>query len=375
MKEFSVTNSEKFKRIDPVILFCVFGMNLISIITLASASDSFSSNWYVTVQTLASVVGFALMLLISFIDYDALITKGKFVFFALSILLILWVKFFGEGSLGNKNWITIPNTPISIQPTEFVKITFIITFAMHLAYLKDKINHPLSILQLAGHAGLIIGMVLWQGDLGMALVYIGIMAFMVFASGVSLWYFVGVIGAAVAALPFIWNILSENQKNRILFGFNPDLDPLDGGWNAIASRNCIISGGFSGAGFSGGTQYKTLFARQSDFIFAVLAEKFGFIGTFLYIALLVILVVRILWIARHTRKTYASYICVGIAGMLIAQSAENIGMCLAILPVVGITLPFMSYGASSILSMYVCMGVLQSICTHNKKYYFERESK
>ena len=93
MKEFSVTNSEKFKRIDPVILFCVFGMNLISIITLASASDSFSSNWYVTVQTLASVVGFALMLLISFIDYDALITKGKFVFFALSILLILWVFF------------------------------------------------------------------------------------------------------------------------------------------------------------------------------------------------------------------------------------------------------------------------------------------
>lgn len=374
MKEFSITNSEKLKRIDPVILFCVLGMNIMSIITLASASDSIGS-WYVKVQIFASLAGIAVMFMIAFVDYDALIQKMKYVFFAASIILILWVKFFGTGSLGNANWIAIPGTNFSIQPTEFVKITFIITFALHLARLKDKINHPLSILQLAGHAGLIILLVLWQGDLGMALVYIGIMVFMVFASGVSLWYFAGVIGAAVIALPFIWQNLSEKQQNRILFGFNPDLDPLDGGWNAIMSRNCIIAGGFRGAGFSGGTQYYSLFASQSDFIYAVLAEKFGFIGTFLYIALMVTLVIRILWIARSTRKTYASYICVGIAAMLIVQSAENIGMCLAILPVVGITLPFMSYGASSILSMYICIGIVQSICTHNKKYYFEREAE
>ena len=91
--------------------------------------------------------------------------------------------------------------------------------------------------------------------------------------------------------------------------------------------------------------------------------------------LMVILVLRILWIAGHTRKTYASYICVGIAGMLIVQSAENIGMCLAMLPVVGITLPFMSYGVSSMLSMYLCIGIVQSICAHNRKYYFEREKR
>ncbi|MBQ8512059.1 MAG: FtsW/RodA/SpoVE family cell cycle protein, partial [Clostridia bacterium] len=160
-----------------------------------------------------------------------------------------------------------------------------------------------------------------------------------------------------------------------LFGFNPDLDPQGVGWDAIRSRNCIISGGFRGAGFDGGTRYKSFFAGQSDFIYAVLAEKFGFIGTFLYITLMVILVLRILWIAGRTRKAYASYICVGIAGMLIVQSAENIGMCLAMLPVVGITLPFMSYGASSMLSMYICIGIVQSICAHNKKYYFEREKR
>lgn len=374
MKEFSITNKEKLKRIDPVVLFCVFGMNLMSIITLTAASDAYGTT-YVRNQIIGTIGGIIILAVIAFLDYEAVVQKLKYVFFAASILLIIWVKYFGVGENGNENWIflPIPGFNFAIQPTEFVKITFIITFALHLAHLKEKINHPLSILQLALHAGLIIALVLWQGDLGMALVYMGIMVFMVFASGVSLWYFAGVIGAAVIASPFLWQMLSVNQQNRILFGFNPDLDPQRTGWDAIRSRNSIIAGGFRGAGFSGGTRYKTFFAGQSDFIYAVLAEKFGFIGTFLYLVLMVILVLRILWIARNTRKTYASYICVGIAGMLIVQSAENIGMCLAMLPVVGITLPFMSYGPSSLLSMYICIGVVQSICTHNKKYYFERE--
>ncbi len=372
MKEFSITNSDKLKRIDPVILFCVLCMNIMSVVTLAAASDAYGT-WYVRMQILASVMGLVIMFMLAFVDYDALIQKMKYGFLAASVLLILWVKFFGSGSYGNENWISIPGTNISIQPTEFVKITFIITFALHLAYLRRKINHPWSIIQLALHAGLIIGLVLWQGDLGMALVYIGIMVIMVFASGISLWYFAGVGVAGLAASPFLWNVLSEKQQNRIIFGFNPDLDPLGAGWDAIRSRNCIISGGFRGAGFSGGSHFKQIAAGRSDFIFSVLAEKFGFVGTFMYILLLVILVLRILWLAKRARKTYASYICIGIAGMLIVQALENIGMCLAILPVVGITLPFMSYGASSILSMYICMGVVQSISSHNKKYYFERE--
>lgn len=357
--------------IDPVVLFCVFGMNLMSIITLTAASDAYGTT-YVRNQIIGSVGGIILLAVITFLDYEAVVQKLKYVFFAVSILLIVWVKYFGYGENGNANWIQlVPG--FSIQPTEFVKITFIITFAVHLDKLKDKINHPLSILQLALHAGVIIGLVLWQGDLGMALVYLGIMVFMVFVSGVSLWYFAGVIGVAIIASPFLWDMLTTRQQNRILFGFNPDLDPQDIGYDAIRSRNSIIAGGFRGAGFSGGSRYKTFFAGQSDFIYSVLAEKFGFIGTFLYLVLMIVLILRILWIARNTRKTYASYICVGIAGMLIVQSAENIGMCLAMLPVVGITLPFMSYGPSSLMSMYICIGIVQSICTHNKKYYFERE--
>jgi rod shape determining protein RodA len=371
LKEFSITYNEKLKRIDPVILFCVLGMNLMSLITLWSASDAYGT-WYVKVQALASCIGIVGMTVITFIDYDALISKLKYVFFAASIGLMVIVRLFGQGNMGNKNWLPLPFFNLSWQPSEFVKITFMICFALHLAYLKDRINKPLSVLQLALHAGLIIGLVAIT-DFGMALVYVVIAAFMLFSSGMSLWYFFGVGASVVIASPFLWQHLSEKQQRRILVGFNPDLDPLDKGLQQIASRRCIIAGGFRGAGFSGGSKYYSLPEGWSDCLFAVLAEKFGFIGTFLYIALMVTLVLRILWIAKGTRKTYASYICIGIAGMLIAQSAENIGMCLGMLPVVGITLPFFSYGSSSIISMYLFIGILQSICTHNKKYYFERE--
>lgn len=372
MREFSITNRERLRRIDPVILLCVLGMNILSIVTLASAADEYGT-WYVKIQSMASIFSIFVMLVITFIDYDALIQKLKYAFFAASIILIIIVKIWGTGSNGNENWISFGN--VSIQPTELVKVTFMITFALHLDRVKDKINHPWSIVQLALHAGLIIGMVLWQGDLGMALVYISIMAFMLFGAGVSLWYFAGVAVAALIASPLAWSILTEKQQMRILAGFNPELDPLGAGWHALLSRDAIIAGGFRGAGFSGGAQYGTLWGGQSDFLFSVLAEKFGFLGTLLYIVLIVTLIIRVLILARQTRKRYASFLCIGIAGMLIAQTVENIGMCLALLPVVGITLPFFSYGASSILSMYISVGLLQSICTHNKKYYFERENQ
>ncbi len=376
MKEFSITNAEKLRRIDPGILFCVLAMNVMSVLTLAAASDAYGV-WYVKVQILASIIGLVCMAVITFIDYDALISKMKYVFFAVSIGLLVIVYFFGDGSMGNENWlpVPIPGLNLSWQPSEFVKITFMINFALHINRVKDKINHPWSVIQLALHAGLIIGLVMLTGDLGMALVYMAIMAFMIFSSGISLWYIAGVFGAIVIASPFLWNYLTEKQQKRILVGFNPDIDPLDLGLQQIVSRNCIISGGFRGAGFSSGSKYYSLPEGQSDCLFSVLAEKFGFIGTFFYIALMVVLVFRILWLAKNSRKNYASYLCVGVAGMFIAQSAENIGMCLGMLPVIGITLPFFSYGASSIVSSYICIGLIQSICTHNKKYYFERENE
>ncbi|MBQ4350363.1 MAG: FtsW/RodA/SpoVE family cell cycle protein [Clostridia bacterium] len=377
MKEFSIPLKEKIRRIDPIVLLCVISMNVMSIVTLLSEVDAFAEGvgmWYVRMQTIVSVAGLLAVLVFAFIDYDALFQKTKYLLIPLSIVIILIVKRFGHGENGNDNWITIPGIG-NIQPTEFVKLLMIVAFAMHLDRLKDKLNEPLSVLRLGIHAGLYVGLIVWQGDTGMALVYLGILIVMVFGAGVSYWYFAGGGVAAVLAFPTLWNgYLSNVQKKRIIAGFNPDIDPLDRGWQAIASRSAIIAGGFRGAGFNGGTKYYTLhWAAQSDFIFSVLAEKFGFLGTFLYLALVVTLILRIFWIARGTRKNYASYICIGVAGMILVQAAENIGMCLAILPVVGITCPFLSYGPSSLFSMYLAIAMVESICTHQQKYYFERE--
>ena len=132
MKEFSITNKEKLRRIDPIILFSVLGMNIMSIITLAASSDAYGT-WYVKTQTLASVIGFIGMAVLTFIDYEALFSKLKYVFFATSVVLLVVVFFFGEGSMGNENWLPIPGTSMSWQPSEFVKLTFICTFARHLS--------------------------------------------------------------------------------------------------------------------------------------------------------------------------------------------------------------------------------------------------
>ncbi len=374
MKEFSVTLREKVQQLDMVMLFCAIALSLLSVVTLAASADAYSAGFaYARNQLLALVLGLICVGIISMIDYDMLIERIEYVFFGTSVLLLIIVILFGEGEMGNENWISIPIINLNIQPTEFVKITFIINFSRHLDRLKHKINHPLSVLQILIHGGLIAGLVVVSGDDGMALVYLAIMAVMVFCAGISLWYIAGAAVVAIIVFPILWEYMEEYQQQRILVGFNPDLDPSDKGYQSIKSRECIISGGFRGAGFSGGTRYFSLPAAQSDCLFSVLAEKFGFIGTFTYIILISIFIWRIILLAKNCRKNYASYICMGMVGMLLAQTLENIGMCLAIMPVVGITLPFFSYGGSSMLSMYMCLGVLQSISSHNHKYYFERE--
>jgi len=374
LKEFSVTMREKVRQMDMIMLICAIAMSILSVVTLAASADAFENGaLYVRNQIVALVLGLICVGVISLIDYDALIERIEYLFFVVSIGLLLWVILAGSGEMGNDNWIKIPGINMFIQPTEFAKITFIIHFARHLDRLRHKINHPLSVLQILIHGGLIAGLVVLSGDDGMALVYVAIMAVMVFSTGISLWYVAGAVALVVILFPFLWEHMDNYQRLRILVGFNPELDPIDIGYQPIQSRECIIAGGFRGAGFSGGSRYYSVPAGQSDCLFAILAEKFGFIGTFSYIVLITVMVWRIIILARNSRKNYASYICMGIVGMIVAQTVENIGMCLAVMPVIGITLPFFSYGGSSMLSMYMCLGVLQSICSHNQKYYFERE--
>ncbi len=377
MKEYSVSPREKYKSIDKCVLICVVGMMLLSILTilggyLAGGYSRFTFSRFFT-QSFSAILGFGIMIFLALVDYDNLIGKTVKGIFVFMLGFLIFLLLFGKGDMGNKNWIYIPGMPFNVQPSEFCKPLFIITFSKHIHSLNRSVNHPLSILQLGAHAGIVIGMLALTKDLGTVLVYIAIVAFMLFTAGLSIWYFIGAGVLIVAIFPFIWSRLDYYQQQRILCGFDPERDPLVFGYQPLKSKSAIAAGGFFGSGLAGGSAYKLIPEAQSDFLFAVLAEKFGLVGCTAYLALMCTLVVRILYIARKARKDYAATICVGIAAMFIVQTIENIGMCLAFLPVIGITLPFFSYGGSSVLTSHICVGIVLSIYTHKKKYYFERE--
>lgn len=349
-------------------------MNFLSLLVLYGGQSVFGVRRFY-VQFGATVIGICVMLAISLIDYDAIISRFALPMFIISVIMLASLMVIGtDNGSGNRSWIHIPIINLDMQPSEFVKILFICTFSKHIDRVKSNINKLTNVLQLALHAGIIVGCVLLSKDLGSALVFMAIIAVMLFCAGLSLWYF-AFLGALILILqPILWSHLAEHQQMRIIAGFNPDIDPLKWGWDAINSRNAIISGGFRGAGLFGGEAFKAVHANHSDFIFMVLCEKLGFLGAFAYIAFNATMTVRMIWLARVARKDYGALICAGVAALMMAQTLENIGMCLAMVPVVGITLPFCSYGGSSILSLYICLGLIMSISTHNKKYYFERES-
>lgn len=375
MKVFSVTWYEKLRKLDYIMLFAILALTCMSLLTLAGAANDYGVRYF-NVQLAASFLGLVAMIIISTIDYEEIADKLTVPLFIASVFVLAITLVIGtDNGSGNKNWIEIPGFPVSIQPSEFVKVVYIITFSKHISILKDKINKFSSLLQLGAHAGIVIGLILLQGDLGSALVYMFMTVAMLFCAGLSLWYFAGAFAVVVAAAPFLWKILKQYQKDRILAGFWPETDPQDKGFQALMSKNAIAAGGFFGTGFSGGTEYQKVPYAHTDFIFAITGEKFGFFGAFFVVAMLAVLVVRALILAHKMRDSAASYMCVGVAAVIMAQSLENIGMCLAKLPVVGITLPFMSYGGSSMLSSFCLVGLIQSINAHRGKYFFERTKK
>ena len=374
MKEFSVSLKERLSQLDFIIIFCGLGMNIMSLLVLFGAQDIWGTRFF-TVQTIASVLGIFMMIILAYLDYDAIISKLTIPIFIVSILLMATVLLFGvDNGMGNKNWIRIPGIPFTLQPSEFVKITFIITFSRHINRVKDNINHIKNVIALAIHGGIIMGLVLMTGDLGSTLVFVTIMAVMLFCAGLSIWYFIGVFALIALLSPLLWSHMKLYQQERIIYGFSPELDPQGKGYQPLLSRAAISAGGFTGAGLFGGSVFTTLPQKESDFIFAVLCEKFGFVGGVLYIILMSVMVIRLIILARRARKDYGALICIGVCTLFVAQSLENIGMCLGMLPVVGITLPFCSYGGSSMLAVYIYLGFIMSISSHNKKYYFERES-
>lgn len=328
---------------------------------------------YLLTQIIAILIGVTLTILISWVNYKYFI-KYWWIFAALGIALAASVFVFGETVNGTDDtaWIKLPGG-LTIQPSEFMKICFIITFSKHLSYLNDnnKLKTPFGVLGLVIHVGVPIILIHFQGDDGAALIFLFMSMAMMFLAGVQTRYFAMLGGALAVGVPLLWSfVLNDEHRNRILALFDLDGNALNNyGWQQYQSKVSIASGQFSGEGLYKGNRvaFGIVPEQENDFIFTVAGEEFGFIGCILILVILLVIISRLLIDAKKAYENKGAYICYGVFGLIASQTIINIGMVLGIVPVIGITLPFFSSGGSSVMSVLIAIGLVQSVLNNQEK--------
>ncbi len=352
-----------FKKADMALLLLCIITTIFGIVIISSATRYDGSARYVMVQSVALILGIVIYVLLTLVDVD-IVAERRELMLVFCVLFIGCLKIWGiQGDTGNKSWLDIPLLPINIQPAEICKIFFIIILAKMMSVNQSKLSSPLNIGKMAVMTGFFFALIVYvSSDAGVALTYVFIFVIMAFVGGVNLiWFLIG-LGAAAAAVPVIFPLLPDYQKNRILVLFDPSLDP-DTYWQTERSLRYIHNGGVSGQGLYQGTlvQGGGMGAQHTDFIFSSIAEELGMLGCVVVLLLLTAIVVRCIYVGIKSGNYMNRIICVGIAGMLLFQILVNVGMCLGVFPVIGLTLPFVSYGGSSIVTMFMAMGVVSGI--------------
>ena len=307
-------------------------------------------------------VGFVAMLVIAQISPSVLERSAPWIY-GFGIVLLVCVLLFGVGAKGAQRWLALPG--LRIQPSEIIKVILPLTIAFCLAGrpLPPTLKQCVIALTLIALPTLLI---MKQPDLGTSLVIASSGIFVLLFSGIKWRYIFLAIGSAAACLPLLWISMKEYQKQRVLTFLDPESDPLGSGWNIIQSKTAIGSGGFSGKGWLEGTQSQLNFLPEShtDFIIAVLAEEQGFLGIATLITLYVLIIARGLWMASSISDSFGRLICASIILTFFVFIFVNISMVSGILPVVGLPLPMMSYGGTSIVTLMMGFGVIMSVYTH-----------
>ena len=350
-----------FKRLDKGIIILVTALSACGMIAITSAvlADS-SKARCIPMQLIGIAAGFVIMFIVARIDYEFICDFYILIAIA-SCAVLMFTAIFADDQGGNYNWLTLGS--VNIQTSEFTKTAFIISISTHISKTGENLNKPHNVLLIGLHFLLYFVPVLLQHDLGSAIVYLVVFIIILYTAGLKYRYFI-IAGAAVAAaIPIIWQYLRIDQKKRIIYGLQPELDPLDYGYQPIIAKRALGSGEMYGLGFGNGiqTQNALLPANHTDFVFAIIGEEFGFIGCVIVLALMVILILLIILNVKHVNNPCGRLICVGVAGVLIAQTLINLGMVLGLSPVIGVTLPFVSYGGSSVMSLFLAIGMVQSV--------------
>ena len=377
------TLKEFFKKGDVVLLLLCILASLMGLVLIYSATQ-----WRATLhnsavkQAVFICMGIVAYVWVTFIDIEFLMEKWWWVFLLLGLGVILTIVPWGEdGGTGNKSWVFLPviGRYFSFQPGEIAKLSYIVVLAWMINKERPRgLGRFPAIVKYVILTGIFAGMLMvLSGDFGVALVYLFIFAAMAWVAGVSKWWFIGLGVPMVSAVVFLWHFILPRTRYwtdyrimrfRVVVEHlkGNDLDPLDKGWQQSQSLAAIGSGRLTGMGWLKGVKTQslreeTLVARHTDNIFAVCGEEFGMIGCCAVLLVLLAIILRCIWVSRRAKSYMSAYIAMGIAAMLMAQTVINVAMCLYVGPVIGVTLPFFSYGGSSTLTLFIAMGLVSGI--------------
>ncbi|MEG1878145.1 MAG: FtsW/RodA/SpoVE family cell cycle protein [Pseudoflavonifractor sp.] len=375
---FSDSLREFFRKGDLLLLGLCTTASLFGLVLIYSATRYIGGYRAVIVQILAILLGILVYIFLSAVDIELITEKSwKFLLFFNVVFVLLTRTPLGVKVNGNRSWVHIPGFPMNLQPAEIVKLTFVLLLVYQCSKLQEKgISRTASVLQIGIHTAVMCGLVaLASGDYGMALTYLFLFIIVAWTAGVKKRWFVLALIIVVVALIIVWPHISDDyrfQRFTVVIDHltgNPDTlyEQTQGkGWQQTRCILAIGSGGLWGMGYLKGLQtqspYKTsLPSRENDNIFAVCGEEFGLVGCVLLLLLLTTIILRCIWVGRRSRSPQSALIAMGFAGMLLIQIAVNVGMCLYVFPVVGLTLPFISSGGSSIITMFAAMGIVSGI--------------
>ncbi len=365
MKKLGNKILEIFKKGDMILLSLCLIATVFGIVMIYAVTEDEGTH-YIIVQTGAMLAGVVLYFALTAFDIDILAGQRTLLFIFNTVFIGMLLIWGIEGNTGNRSWLSFPFLPFNIQPAEVCKITYIIILAKTMSIHQNRISSLRSVLPLAFNMLFIVGLIVFiSSDTGVALIFIFIFITMAYVGGINLWWFLGGAGAVTAAAPYIWMYaLRNDQKNRIMALFDPSIDPTGRGtlWQTNQSLKALQNGGISGLGlFNGSLSEDGLPAAHTDMIFSSTGEQLGMLGCLFILIILLAIVGRIIYVGMKSPDYMNRLICLGIASMLLFQILINVGVCLGLIPVIGLALPFISYGGSSILTSFVAMGVVSGI--------------
>ncbi|MBR6377698.1 MAG: FtsW/RodA/SpoVE family cell cycle protein [Oscillospiraceae bacterium] len=356
-----------YRRGDLLLLFLCVVATLFGIVVVASATRYSGSSRYVVVQSVALVLGICLYAAVSLVDLE-LLAEHRQLLLIFNILFLSMLLVWGVGDeTGNRAWLNLPLVPINVQPAEICKITFVICLAKTMSINRGRLSSVKSVGSILIQTLLMMGfIVVISRDLGSALVFLFIFLVIAYVGGVKAWWFLLGLAAAAAVFPLLWKyFLQDYQKQRILVVFDPSIDPQGKGvrWDMNRSIAMLSGGGISGQGLFRGSmvQNHAIAAQHTDFIFSSIGEELGILGCVFTLLLLSAIVARCIHVGLRTPNYMNRLICIGMASMLIFQIVINVGMCIGVFPVIGLTLPFISYGGSSIITVFLSMGLVSGV--------------